>query len=94
MLVCMHRGGPLDGEGVSLTAPHTPERLFYAPAPPGTPAITASGHIIVGYDLLPAPWPGVAKYVLDRDGSELRAHDQYEGMEQGTAVYVLEEESG
>lgn len=84
-----HIGGPLDGEQVSLTAPRVPELLYYASAPPGMSAITSSGHILVGYDTLDAYWPGVSEYQLDRASSDLRPHPEYEGMELGTAVYVL-----
>jgi hypothetical protein len=78
---------------VAMGSPSVPERLEYAPAPDGTPPVTPNGYILVGYDRLPpvSDWPGVVLYVLDRNASDLRPHGQYDGMEEGLAVYRLKE---
>ena len=96
MIHVTHERGPLDGGGndVSLAAPRTPLRLFYAKAPAGVPnaAITTSGHMLVGYDQPPErDWPGQVEYTLDRERSELRQHRTYDDMEEGTAVFVFVE---
>jgi hypothetical protein len=94
MLRATHVGGPMDGAAndVSLAAPATPERIYYAPAGAGMPGVTPNGYLIVGYERSPpGPWRGMVAYALDRERSELRPHPQYDGMEQGTAVYVLDE---
>lgn len=76
------RGGPLDGQALALTAPYTPERLDLVPYHPFP--------LVVGTEKMPvaAGFPEHSTYALDREASELRPHDEYEGMEQGTAVYV------
>lgn len=81
-----------DANDVGLAARRVPGRLFYAPAPQGVPAVSASGYFLVGYDDAPErDWPGQVEYVLARERSTLRPHAQHgdEGMEEGTAVYVL-----
>lgn len=90
-MVATHIFGPLADCDVSMSAPRTPGRLFYAPAPDGVPGpFRVNNYLLVGYDQPPEdPWPGQVEYVLDRDRSELRPHPQYDGMEEGTAVYVL-----
>jgi len=88
--------GPLKGKYIDMAAPHTPERLFFAPAPGdvGEHFITANNYLTVGYDDPPyPPWPGQIEYRLDREQSELRAHGSRDfaagGMEEGRAVYVV-----
>jgi hypothetical protein len=91
MMALTHIGGPLEGEALSIAAPATPRRLFYAPAPDGVPSpFQQAGYILVGYDQAPVkPWPGQVEYRLDRELSELHPHPEYDGMEQGTAAYVV-----
>jgi hypothetical protein len=84
--------GPLDGQAADLGAPIVPTLLFFAPAPDGVPlSTTIGGWLLIGYDKLPAQrFPDVVTYRLDRESSSLRPHPRYDGMELGTAVYVLE----
>lgn len=90
MLRVHHADGPLAGaeNDVSLAAPRTPRRLQYAPAPEGE-AITAAGYFLIGYDddLLVGPYRGLVVYELDRNASQLQPHPEYDGMEEGDAVY-------
>jgi hypothetical protein len=95
VLRCHHADGPLAGEAndVSLASPRTPRRLQWAPAPTPAAAITPAGYFVVGYDDelvdddLLDELPGTVTYELDRAASRLRAHPEYDGMEQGVAVY-------
>jgi hypothetical protein len=100
MIRATHLDGPMAGAAndVSLSAPRTPAELWYAKVPDGTEqrftGLTPAGYVLVGYDRYPpsGAWPGLAHYRLDRDRSELRAHAQHAGMEEGVAVYVHEQE--
>jgi hypothetical protein len=91
MLRVTHIFGPMAETDVSMATPRTPERIFYAPAPTGVPAPFPNGYMQVGWNEI-APheaWPGQVEYVLDRERSNLRPHQEYEDMEEGLAVYVL-----
>lgn len=78
---------------VAMSAPRTPERMSYAPCPL-VQAPFPCGYMAVDYDGVAGtaenPWPGQVNYVLDRDASDLRPHREYPDMEEGVAVYVLE----
>ena len=79
---------------VSIAATSVPDVLYYAPAPRDAPNLTPAGYLLVGYNQPPElPWDGQVRYALDREASDLRPHPEYEGMEEGQAVYVLEGES-
>lgn len=95
MFVATHVEGPMASCDVSMAAPRTPERIFYAPVPKGVAGpFGSSGYLVVDYDRAPdVPWPGQVEYRLDRESSQLEPHPQYgdEGMETGVAVYVLVE---
>jgi hypothetical protein len=94
MFVARHLGGPMGGRDgdMSITAPRTPERLFYAPVPPGVRAPSSKGYMLVGYDQPPErAWAGQVEYQLDRDASELAPHPEYDEMQTGVAVYVIVE---
>jgi hypothetical protein len=95
MLRCHHADGPLAGEenDVSLASPRTPRRLQWAPAPTPAAAITPAGYFMVGYDddlvgdELLNELPDIVTYELDRAASTLAPHPEYDGMEEGVAVY-------
>lgn len=92
MFRATHIFGPMQGTDVSVAAPRTPQRVWYAPCPVTDHAPFPNGYMQVGWDLAPDhPWPGQVEYVLDRDRSDLRPHALYgdEGMEEGVAVYML-----
>jgi hypothetical protein len=79
-----------NGNDVSMSAPRVPERLFYAPAPDRAPPVTPNGYMLVGYGQVPeVPWPGQVEYRLVRARSDLRPHPDYDGMEEGVAVYEV-----
>lgn len=84
----------MDGEANNtyMAAPRVPQRISYAPCPTEHPPFP-NGYMGVAYDWHnEPPWPGQVNYVLDREASDLRPHSVYEEMEEGTAVYVLEDD--
>lgn len=90
MIQLTHIFGPMSGVGIAMAAPRVPGRIFYAPVRDAGPF--GAGYIMVEFDRVPeVPWPGQVEYVLDRERSRLEPHELYgaEGMEQGTAVYML-----
>jgi hypothetical protein len=97
MMRAKHLDGPMAGEhhDVSLSAPSVPEEIWYGKVPGGSDdqfsGLTPAGYVLVGFKPGFPPrggWPGLAHYRLDRERSQLTPHPQYDGMEQGTAVYV------
>lgn len=89
MFRACHMDGPLKGQDFDIGAPTTPKRTFWAPIGGSRPQ---RWHMVGFEGQLPAiEWAGMVEYALDRGKSKLTPHPEYEGMEEGTAVYFLAE---